>query len=190
MTRGLLVVDVQVDFCEGGTLPVAGGTAVAAAITAYVQDHRDRYAAVVASRDHHVDPAGHFAPAGHPPDYVHTWPAHCVVGTAGAELHPELRIAPDLVVDKGAFAAAYSAFEASTPDGRPLSDWLLAHGIDTLDVVGIATDHCVRASALDAVRDGFVTTVLVDLVVGVAPGTTRAALQELATAGVSLHPQR
>jgi nicotinamidase/pyrazinamidase len=183
MTRALLVVDVQNDFCEGGSLAVAGGADVAAAISAHVRAHAADYAHVVATRDHHVDPGGHFAEV---PDYLETWPAHCVVGTDGVELHPRLeRASIEAVFDKGEYAAAYSGFEGRSDD-VPLADWLRAHGVDAVDVVGIATDHCVRATALDAVGEGFATRVLLPLTAGVSEATTDAALEQLRTAGVQL----
>jgi nicotinamidase/pyrazinamidase len=181
MTRALVVVDVQNDFCEGGSLAVAGGAAVASAISERLRsggwDH------VVATRDHHIDPGGHFAEQ---PDFLETWPAHCVVGTDGVELHPNLDRGPiEAVFDKGEYAAAYSGFEG-TADGVPLADWLRGHGVDAVDVVGIATDHCVRATALDAVGHGFATRVLLDLTAGVAEASTEAALEQLRTADVEL----
>jgi len=186
MTRALIVVDVQNDFCEGGSLAVAGGAAVAAAVTEHVRTAAGEYAHVVATRDHHIDPGHHFADA---PDYLDTWPAHCVVGTGGVELHPALDREPlEAVFDKGEYAAAYSGFEARS-EGVPLADWLRERGVDAVDVVGIATDHCVRATALDAVAEGFATRVLLPLTAGVAEGTTEAALEQLRTAGVELSGQ-
>jgi nicotinamidase/pyrazinamidase len=183
MTRALVVVDVQNDFCEGGSLAVTGGGEVAAAITAHVRSAAGGYAHVVATRDHHVDPGGHFAEH---PDYLETWPPHCVVGTAGVELHPALDREPiEAVFDKGEHAAAYSGFEGAA-DGVGLADWLRGHGVDAVDVVGIATDHCVRATALDAVAAGFATRVLLPLTAGVAEASTEAALEQLRTAGVRL----
>src|SRR3712207_3206616 len=152
MSRALLVVDVQNDFCEGGSLAVAGGAAVAAAISDHMRTAAGDYAHVVATRDHHIDPGAHFAEQ---PDFLDTWPAHCVVGTGGVELPPSLDREPiDAVFDKGEYAAAYSGFEARS-EGTPLADWLRARGVESVDVVGIATDHCVRATALDAVSNGF-----------------------------------
>ena len=181
MTRALLVVDVQNDFCEGGSLAVAGGTAVAGAISEHVRSAG--YAHVVATRDHHVDPGGHFAEQ---PDFLETWPAHCVVGTGGEELHPALDRDPiEAVFDKGDYAAAYSGFEGQD-GGTPLADWLRAHRITDPDVCGIATDHCVRATALDAQAAGFRTRVLTEYVAGVAPETTQAALDEMRAAGVTV----
>jgi nicotinamidase/pyrazinamidase len=181
MARALIVVDVQNDFCEGGSLAVAGGAAVAAAITRHIPSAG--YDHVVATRDHHIDPGHHFAEQ---PDFLETWPAHCVVGTGGVELHRALDRDPlDAVFDKGEYAAAYSGFEARS-DGVGLADWLRGRGVDAVDVVGIATDHCVRATALDAVAEGFTTRVLLDLTAGVAEGTVEAALDQLTTAGVQL----
>ena len=183
MTRALLVVDVQNDFCEGGSLAVAGGAAVAAAISRHIRTAGGDYAHVVATRDHHVDPGRHFADQ---PDFLDTWPAHCVVGTGGEELYPDLDRGPlESVFDKGEYAAAYSGFEGSS-DGVPLADWLRERGVDAVDVVGIATDHCVRATALDAVGHGFSTRVLLDLTAGVAEASIEAALEQLRTAGVEL----
>src|SRR5215208_288295 len=183
MTRALLVIDVQNDFCEGGSLAVAGGADVAAAISEHARTAAGDYAHVVATRDAHVDPGGHFHAA---PDFVDSWPAHCVAGTDGAELHPRLDRGPiEAVFDKGEYAAAYSGFEARS-EGTPLADWLRARGVDAVDVVGIATDHCVRATALDAAAEGFRTRVLLNLTAGVAEGTTEAALDQLRTAGVDL----
>ncbi|MGY2004578.1 isochorismatase family protein [Blastococcus sp. SYSU DS1024] len=183
MTRALIVVDVQNDFCEGGSLAVAGGAAVAAGITEHLRTASAGYAHVVATRDHHIDPGDHFAEH---PDFLETWPPHCVVGTDGVELHPALDRAPlEAVFDKGEYAAAYSGFEGSA-DGVGLADWLRERGVDAVDVVGIATDHCVRATALDAVAAGFGTRVLLPLTAGVSEATTEAALDQLRTAGVEL----
>jgi len=192
--RALIVVDVQNDFCEGGSLAVAGGAGVAASIADHVAAHRDSYVAVVGTRDWHVDPGRHFAATPPGPDFVDTWPAHCVAGTAGAESHPALAPAVEAgLVDawfhKGAHAAAYSGFEGALVGDGPvgpigLADWLRSRGVDEVDVVGIATDHCVRATALDAVREGFGTRVLLGMTAGVAAATTEAALVQLREAGV------
>jgi nicotinamidase/pyrazinamidase len=180
MANALIVVDVQNDFCEGGSLPVTGGAAVAAAVSAHIA--AGGYDHVVATRDYHIDPGAHFSDA---PDFVQSWPVHCVAGTPGASFHPELDVAGiEAVFSKGAHAAAYSGFEGAAPDGRTLAGWLRAAGVDTVDVAGIATDHCVRATALDAAREGFATTVLLGLTAGVAPSTVDAALVELRSAGV------
>ena len=182
MARALIIVDVQNDFCEGGSLAVTGGAQLAADITATVADAGDRWDRIVATRDRHIDPGRHFSTE---PDFVDSWPPHCVVGTAGAEFHPGLTVSPEAVFDKGAYSAAYSGFEGSAGEDD-LAGWLRSHGTTAVDVVGIATDHCVRATALDAVRVGFDTTVLLDLTAGVARETVDAALAELRTAGVNL----
>jgi nicotinamidase/pyrazinamidase len=181
-----LVVDCQVDFCPGGSLPVEGGDRVAAAITRRLGERRPGGPLVVTSRDWHVDPGGHFAAEGAAPDYATTWPPHCVAGTPGAEYHPALRLEPDAEVRKGAHAAAYSAFEGQTEDGRPLLDVLRGAGVGEVQVCGIATDHCVRATALDARRLGFRVVLLGDLCAGVSPHTTAAALAEMTAAGVEV----
>lgn len=184
MTRALVVVDVQNDFCEGGSLPVAGGADVAAAITRHVTEHGSEYAHVVATRDYHVDPGPHFSDQ---PDYVDTWPPHCVVGTEGAAFHPAFDAGrAEAVFSKGEHAAAYSGFEGRTDDGSSLAAWMRDREVDELDVAGIATDHCVRATALDSAREGFRTRVLLGLTAGVARETTAAALARMDNAGVVL----
>ncbi|HTR71308.1 MAG TPA: nicotinamidase [Mycobacteriales bacterium] len=180
--KALVVVDVQNDFCEGGSLAVAGGADVAGRISDLLASAD--YDAVVATRDAHRDPDGHFSAT---PDYVDSWPPHCVIGTDGSQFHPNLdtqRV--EAVFDKGEYAAAYSGFEGATSDGRTLADWLRARDVDAVDVVGIATDYCVRATALDAAREGFATTVLLDLTAGVAPESVATALEEMSAAGVTL----
>lgn len=188
MRRALIVVDVQNDFCEGGSLAVAGGSDVAAAITELIGQAPAGYRHVVATRDHHIDPGDHFSDH---PDYVRSWPPHCVAGTEGTGFHPNFAPvvasgAIDAVFDKGAYSAAYSGFEGADENGVPLADWLRARKITEVDVVGIATDHCVRATALDAVREGFGTVVLLDLTAGVSEESTERALEELRAAGVEL----
>jgi nicotinamidase/pyrazinamidase len=188
--RALLVVDVQNDFCEGGSLPVAGGARVASDIAELLHHWTTRdplapdYAHVVATKDHHVDPGDHWA---REPDFVNSWPVHCKVGTDGEAFHPNLDPQPfDAIFLKGEHEAAYSGFEGRTTDDVALAEWLRTHGVTDVDVCGIATDYCVRATALDAVREGFATRVLEDLVAGVAEASTEAALSELRDAGVSL----
>ena len=186
--RALIVVDVQNDFCEGGSLAVAGGSAVAAAISAYLAADGGGYAHMVASRDYHIDPGDHFSDH---PDFAGSWPPHCVVGTAGARFHPDLDTSRfDAVLSKGAHAAAYSGFEGTDQAGTPLAAWLRERGVDALDVAGIATDYCVRATALDAAREGFATRVLLRLTVGVDPVTTGEALTAMRDAGVALDSSR
>jgi nicotinamidase/pyrazinamidase len=184
--RALIIVDVQNDFCEGGSLAVAGGAAVARSISSLLASGDHGYGHVVATKDYHVDPGSHFADE---PDYAHSWPRHCVAGTAGSDFHPELATGPiDAVFRKGAHAAAYSGFEGTSDEGTPLADWLRAHDVDTVDVVGIATDYCVRATAVDAAAHGFNTRVLLGLTAGVAPGTTAEAITSLRDGGVEISP--
>jgi nicotinamidase/pyrazinamidase len=206
--RALLVVDVQNDFCEGGSLAVAGGSAVAAAITGYLNSPAARqYAHIVATRDHHVDPGSHFS--AHP-DYVDSWPPHCVAGTSGAAFHPDLDTARfEEVFLKGEHAAAYSGFEgvssgfaagirvaagmehsadeaAPGPGKQPLAAWLSARGVTAVDIAGLATDYCVRATAVDAARLGLAVRVLIDLTAGVGADTTAEAVQEMGANGAEL----
>jgi nicotinamidase/pyrazinamidase len=182
MATALIVVDVQNDFCEGGSLAVAGGAEVATGIAALLaSDHG--YDHVVATRDHHIDPGTHFAQA---PDYLDTWPRHCVAGTPGAELHAPLRAeAFDAVFDKGEYAAAYSGFEGAC-DGEGLDVWLADHEVTSVDVVGIATDYCVKATALDAAAAGLRVRVLLTLTAAVAPETLTTTLAEFAAAQVAV----
>jgi nicotinamidase/pyrazinamidase len=161
--RALIIVDVQNDFCEGGSLAVTGGAAVARAISEHVADGGRDYGHVVATKDFHVDPGSHFS---NHPDYATSWPPHCVAGTPGADFHPNLDTgAVEAVFLKGAHAAAYSGFEG---------------------VVGIATEYCVHATAADAARGGFATRVLLDLTAGVAPDSTARAIEDLRAAKVEL----
>jgi nicotinamidase/pyrazinamidase len=179
--RAVIVVDVQNDFCPGGSLAVAHGAEVAAAISRRLAEGGYQHA--VATRDHHIEPGAHFSAS---PDFVDSWPPHCVVGTAGVELHPALdRSRLAAVFDKGEYAPAYSGFEGRA-DGVPLADWLRARGVTEVEVVGIATDYCVQATALDAAERGFATTVRLDLTAGVAAPTTARAVDRLRDAGLTL----
>jgi nicotinamidase/pyrazinamidase len=201
MSRALIIVDVQNDFCEGGSLPVSGGAELAGTISEYVDAHHGQFDHIVATQDWHVEPGPHFSEE---PDFLESWPRHCVAGTRGAELHPDLD--PEYIqayFRKGQFTAAYSGFEGvlapddavptgdRTPGAMPLSgtgepgdagaaaadaaedaigldDWLQSHDVEDVVVVGIATDHCVKATALDGVQAGYSVTVLRELTVGIA----------------------
>ena len=181
--RALIVVDVQRDFCEGGSLAVEGGAEVAQKITDLLVEHD--YAHVVATKDYHIDPGDHFSDN---PDYRDSWPPHCVVGTSGEDFHPAFNpVLAEAVFHKGHYSAAYSGFEGGhSDDGTALADWLRERGIDEVDVVGIATDYCVKATAADAVAAGFTTRVLLDLTAGVSPATTADAIESLRSAGVAI----
>lgn len=187
MNRALFIIDVQNDFTEGGALAVEGGAAVAAGISQFLVHHANRYSQVFASRDWHDadnDNSGHFATTA-PPDFVVTWPVHCVAGTFGAGYHPDLDTAAITVpVLKGQGFAAYSIFEGRTDVEATVSDALENFGIDAIDLVGIATDYCVLESALGAVATGRRVRVFDDLIAGVAAGSSTAALESLRAAGV------
>ena len=188
MHRALIVVDVQNDFCEGGSLAVTGGADVAAAITDLIADASAGYRHVVATRDHHIEPGGHFSAA---PDFEHSWPPHCVAGTEGVGFHPNFAPAVaagsiEAVFSKGSYTAAYSGFEGRDENGTMLADWLRGRDVDQVDIVGIATDPCVRATARDSASEGFRTRVLLGLTAAVAPATTETALQRMRGAGVEL----
>jgi nicotinamidase/pyrazinamidase len=180
--HALIVVDVQRDFCEGGSLAVPGGAEVARAISDLLVEHD--YDHVVATMDYHVDPGDHFSDE---PDHRDSWPPHCVAGTPGAEFHPAFApSAVEAVFRKGHHSPAYSGFEGVADDGTTLVDWLRTRGVDAVDIVGIATDYCVLATATDAAAAGFVTQVLLDLTAGVAPETTEAAVESMRAAGVAV----
>lgn len=181
--RALVVVDVQNDFCEGGAVAVEGGSALAETIRDFLGADAG-YAFVVATRDAHIDPGDHFSAQ---PDFATSWPPHCRVGTPGAQLHPALDgVVFDAVFDKGAYDAGYSGFGGHDNHGTGLENWLRERGIDRVDVVGIALDHCVRWTASDAAGLGFSTRVLVDLTAGVGQASTATALDALTAAGVSI----
>ncbi len=192
MSRALIIVDVQNDFCEGGPLAVAGGADVAGAISEYVDSHHNEFDHIVATQDWHIDPGAHFSET---PDFKDSWPPHCVAGTRGAELHPDLDTEYiQAYFQKGQFTAAYSGFEGllapedavPTGDRKPgslpadadayapaddaigLDDWLQSHDVEDVVVVGIATDYCVMATALDAVQAGYSVTVVRQLTAGIA----------------------
>jgi nicotinamidase/pyrazinamidase len=185
MSRALFIIDVQNDFTEGGALGVDGGAAVAAGISAYLAAHAGDYSWIFASRDSHDgdnDNGGHFASAE--PNFIDTWPVHCVAGTPGADYHPDLDTsAVDFHIRKGQGRPAYSIFEGTAEDGTGVSSILTEKGVTEVDVVGIATDHCVRASALDAIAHGAHVRILTDLIAGVAADSSAAALAELGHAG-------
>jgi nicotinamidase/pyrazinamidase len=187
----LVIVDVQVDFCEGGALGVVGGRTVARGISRWLsRRHRD-YASVVATRDWHIDPGNHFSDT---PDFIDSWPVHCRAGSRGARFHPDLdthvsfAAAVDVVVSKGQYAAAYSGFEGVAQDGSTLERILADSRIDALHVVGIATDYCVRATVTDALDLGYPVRVLTPLCAGVNPVSTRHSLRQMARSGARLTP--
>jgi nicotinamidase/pyrazinamidase len=190
MPKALLVVDVQNDFCEGGSLAVSGGAAVAKKISDYLKSAD--YELIVASRDWHDSDnnnSGHFADANKDPDYKTSWPVHCVANSEGAKYHPNLEL--DLIqahVLKGQGAHGYSAFEGVTEEGGSLDELLKLKGINQLDVVGIATDHCVLASALDAKKLGLNVRVISSLTAGVSAESTERAIDSLIDCGVEVVP--
>lgn len=178
--RALIVVDVQNDFCEGGSLAVAGGAKVASEIDALLKsDHG--YDLILATRDHHIDPGTHFSDT---PDYVDTWPPHCVVDTEGVKQHPNLTFTDwDGVFDKGEYTAAYSGFEGKY-EGQLLGEFLKERGVEEIDVCGIATDHCVNATAEDAIKAGYDVTVLLPFTAAVTPGNVEGLVEGWQDAGI------
>jgi nicotinamidase/pyrazinamidase len=181
--RALLIVDVQNDFCEGGSLEVVGGQSVARAINDYLATPRD-YAHIVACKDFHIDPGEHFSDR---PDFAASWPPHCVVGTTGADFHPDLDTSPiEAVFTKGRYTAAYSGFEGTDEDGTSLADWLRQRDIDEVDIVGLATDYCVKETAADAIAADFTTRVLLNLTAGVSPTTSAESVDSVRASGVEV----
>jgi nicotinamidase/pyrazinamidase len=182
--KALVIVDVQRDFCEGGSLAVAGGAGVAKRISQYLDDRAGDYEVIVATRDYHIDPGDHFSEH---PDYRETWPPHCVAGTPGSDFHPDLDTSRvDTIFDKGQHAPAYSGFEGRTSDGDDLAAYLRSRAVERVDIAGIATDYCVRATAIDALKEKFEVNVLSNLIAGVAPETSEAALKEMRSAGATI----
>jgi len=189
--RALVIVDVQNDFCEDGSLAVAGGAEVAGRVSDHVAANGHRYAAIVATKDWHIDPGDHF---GDPPDFVDSWPAHCHADSPGAEFHPNLSRAVPIsgavheVFKKGEYTASYSGFEGASETGASLAEWLRSHDIEAVDVVGIATRFCVKATAISAVEEGFQVRVLEDLCADPAEpaGGTAAAITEMVGKGVQV----
>jgi nicotinamidase/pyrazinamidase len=192
MAKALLVIDVQNDFCEGGALACEGGANVAAKITSFLENSKSNYDYVIASRDWHT-PAdsndGHFAEAGSEPDYVNTWPVHCVADTSGAEYHPNLdQRLIDIHIRKGQNANGYSIFEGIDENGETYPELIKRLKISHVDIVGIATDYCVRASALDSVAQNLSTRVITSLTTGVSPASVESAIDEMVDAGVTVIP--
>src|SRR5256885_907428 len=188
MRNALVVVDVQNDFVEGGSLPVTGGRQVASMVSRHIRHFKTEYQFVVATRDYHEDPEGHFSDH---PDFNTTWPPHCIAGTPGAALCPPIAnlLREHLVmavVDKGRHSPAYSGFEAVDPRGHLLLDVLKEHRVDHLDICGLATDYCVRATALDARKYEFQVRVLLNLCAPVSEATGLQALEEMKAAGISI----
>ena len=186
--RALVVVDVQNDFCPGGALGTARGDDVASKIAALLSDGDDQgneYTHIVATQDWHIDPGAHFSEE---PDFIDSWPVHCVADSEGAALRePIAEFAFDEFFRKGEYEAAYSGFEgASISEKALLADWLRARDVSEIDVVGIATDHCVRATVLDALKEGFKVRVLRDMCSPVDDARGTAALDEMRTAGAEL----
>jgi nicotinamidase/pyrazinamidase len=188
MPRALLVIDVQNDFCEGGALAVAGGAAVAGKISRFLES--TSYDLVVASRDWHDadnNNSGHFADSDTEPDYKTNWPVHCVADTNGAQYHPNLNT-EDIGehIFKGQGQNGYSIYEGITKSGQTFDELLNAHQIDEVDVVGIATDHCVLASALDSKSHGLKVRVISSLTAGVSQVTTEAAIDRMIDSGIEV----
>jgi nicotinamidase/pyrazinamidase len=181
----LLVVDMQIDFCPGGSLAVPGGDAIIPVINRYIELFRSRGLPVIATRDWHHPVTRHFR------EFGGLWPPHCVQGSAGALFHPELRLPGDVVVvSKGMDPARddYSSFRATLETGLTLREHLENAGVTKLYLCGLATDYCVRDTSLDALKAGLGVTVLQDAVRGVdlEAGDSARALEEITRMGGKL----
>jgi nicotinamidase/pyrazinamidase len=188
MRNALLVIDVQNDFVEGGSLPVTGGRDVAAMVSRHIRHFKTEYQFVAATRDYHEDPGDHFSDH---PDFQTSWPPHCVAGTPGAAFCAPIQnlVREKLiqtVITKGQHAAAYSGFEGMDARGHPLYDVLKEARVDHIDICGLATDYCVRATALDARKHDFQVRVLLNLCAPVAEETGQQALEEMKAAGCTV----
>jgi len=192
MTKALFVIDVQVDFCEGGVLACAGGAVTAKLITEHLQNHKSDYDYVIASRDWHTpndENGGHFAKSGESPDFKTSWPAHCVANEAGSNYHPNLDTSLiDIHIKKGQGAHGYSIFEGIDERGTSFTDLVESLQITEVEVVGIATDYCVRASSLDAKKLGLSVRVITGLTAGVSQDSTENAIDEMVDEGIEVSP--
>ncbi len=182
MKKALVIVDMQNDFCPGGSLAVKGGNEIVPVINNYIKYFSAGRHLIVFTRDWHTPDHCSFKQQGG------IWPAHCVAGTEGADFHPELDIPEDaLIISKAASAGkdAYSGFEGSSPDGEMLDEVLKKKGVKELTVCGLATDYCVKSTVLDALKNGYTVKLLIDGVsaVEVKPGDGAAALSEMKKAG-------
>jgi len=181
---GLLLVDPQNDFCPGGSLPVAEGDRVMPVLSAWAMGAQRAGAPIFVSRDWHPPKTTHFKAFGG------VWPPHCVIGTRGAEFHPDLHLpAEAIVVSKGMGDSedAYSAFQARTDAGTPLASLLERANVRHLYVGGLATDYCVKSSALDALQQGYAVTLIPGgmRAVNVQPEDGERALAEMRAAGAN-----
>jgi nicotinamidase/pyrazinamidase len=181
----LVIVDVQNDFCPGGALPVPAGDQVVPLLNRSAAQFARRGAPVFASRDWHPARTRHFQAGGGP------WPPHCVQDTVGAQFHPDLRLPPaTTIVSKGMDpdADAYSCFQGEISGGMPFAAALGERGARRLFIGGLATDYCVKATVLDALKEGFEVVVLADAVraVDATPGDGERALAAMQQAGARL----
>ncbi|MDN6148693.1 MAG: isochorismatase family protein [Yaniella sp.] len=209
--HALIIVDIQQDFCEGGTLAVEDGAQTAALITEYMNQCGQKFDVIAATRDWHIDPGPHFSDE---PDFENTWPVHCVAGTQGAELHENLDTEfidaeflkgqyndgysgfdailgePDLIRSQdgmaGPYGATAAAAAATDSSSITMDEWLRQHHVERVTVVGIATDHCVRATAMDASDAGYEVRVITNLTAGVSDKNIDDATDEMEDCGVML----
>ena len=183
-TDALIIVDVQNDFCPGGSLAVTGGDEVVPVLNQYIEQFRRAKLPIIATRDWHPENTRHFKIHGG------LWPPHCIQGTKGAEFHADLALPDDVVIVSAGMAPdedGYSGFDGKDENGAGLADLLRTRGVDRVFIGGIATDYCVKETVLDALRHGFKVVLLEDAVRGVnlRPDDSERAIADMVRAGAS-----
>lgn len=181
MKKALIIVDIQNDFVEKGSLGVEGGTSVAERLSEWLKANHKTFNHIVTTQDWHIDPGTHFSDN---PDYVDTWPAHCVADQYGSEIVTPLKetlqeIGVDIEVKKGMYEAAYSGFEGYTQTGETLAEALKKLGVTQVTIVGIATDYCVQATALHARDNNLGTTVWLEYCAGINPERVEETINKI-----------
>ncbi len=181
-TTAIIVVDSQPDFYEGGALPVDGATATSYRIAQFLCERRGDFDLAIVTQDWHLNPGEHWSSE---PDFVTSWPVHCVANSAGAQIHESLAdIKWDAVIRKGMHEAAFSGFDGEGPDGATLDEILSSAEVANVTVVGFATDYCVLATALDARQRGLNVRVLLHLCAGVTPSSALDAVAQMRCVGI------
>ena len=178
----LLIVDVQNDFCPGGSLPVPDGDKVVPVLNRYIERFRKDHLPIIATRDWHPEKTSHFK------NYGGVWPPHCIQGTRGADFHPALALPEDVVVvskGTGPEEDSYSGFQGTDQKGVKLAEILGRQGVEQICVGGLATDYCVRHTVLDGLKEGFKVVLLEDAIRGVEiqQGDSERAIAEMIKAG-------
>ena len=180
--EALVIVDVQNDFCPGGSLAVPDGHKVVPALNRYIGKFKAANLPIVATRDWHPERTSHFNTGGG------VWPPHCIRGSRGADFHPDLRLPDDAVIiskGMGVDEDSYSAFQGISAAGIKAADLLRQRGVERLSIGGLATDYCVKQTVLDGLKEGFKVVLLEDAIRGVdlQPGDSERAIAEMLQAG-------